>query len=153
MRSTIWPARRRGRSKSTSHPDLDRHASCESVRQCDAENVGAHSHRPVRRAATAELERLDWADVHFADNLIEVTAAKTKTARRRLVKIQPNLREWLAPVRKLSGRVTPTNFPAALKRCANARASAGLGRATHCDTVSPLITSPISKTPPPSHWI
>jgi integrase len=27
----------------------------------------------------AELERLDWSDVHFADHLIEVTAAKSKT--------------------------------------------------------------------------
>lgn len=58
----------------------------------------------------AELERLDWADVHFADNLIEVTAAKSKTARRRFVRISPNLRAWLAPVRKASGPITPANF-------------------------------------------
>ena len=59
----------------------------------------------------AELERLDWKDVHFdQEQLIEVTAAKSKTARRRFVKIQPNLREWLAPVRKHSGKVTPENF-------------------------------------------
>src|SRR4029453_11205955 len=36
----------------------------------------------IRRA---ELERLDWSDVHFDDNLIEVTAQKSKTARRRFV--------------------------------------------------------------------
>jgi integrase len=48
----------------------------------------------------AELERLDWSNIHFDDNLIEVTAQKSKTARRRFVKIQPNLREWLLPLRK-----------------------------------------------------
>jgi integrase len=58
----------------------------------------------------AEIERLDWRDVHFEDGLIEVTAAKSKTARRRFVKIQPNLREWLAPVRKHSGRITCQRF-------------------------------------------
>jgi integrase len=58
----------------------------------------------------AELERLDWSDVHFDADLIEVTARKSKTARRRFVKMQPNLREWLLPVRKHSGQVTPDNF-------------------------------------------
>ena len=58
----------------------------------------------------AELERLDWSDVHFDADLIEVTAQKSKTARRRFVKMQPNLRGWLLPVRKHSGQVTPDNF-------------------------------------------
>ena len=58
-----------------------------------------------------ELERLDWRDIHFdGEQLIEVTAAKSKTARRRFVRIQPNLMEWMAPVRKHSGKVTPENF-------------------------------------------
>jgi integrase len=55
----------------------------------------------------AELERLDWSEINFDDNLIEVTAAKSKTARRRFVKIQPNLREWLLPFAKRKGNVTP----------------------------------------------
>jgi len=54
----------------------------------------------------AEIERLDWSDVHFDDDLIEVTAAKSKTAMRRFVSIQPNLREWLLPLRKHRGKVT-----------------------------------------------
>ena len=37
-------------------------------------------------------------------------ASATKTARRRFIKIQPNLREWLLPVRKHSGRVTCEEF-------------------------------------------
>jgi integrase len=55
----------------------------------------------------AELERLDWSEIDFDSGLIEVTAQKSKTARRRFVKIQPNLREWLLPVRKHKGNVTP----------------------------------------------
>jgi integrase len=71
----------------------------------------------------AELERLDWSDVHFDDNLIEVTAKKSKTASRRFVKIQPNLREWLWSVRRHAGKVTPSNFE---KRLSTARAAAGI---------------------------
>jgi integrase len=69
----------------------------------------------------AELERLDWSDIHFDADLIEVTAKKSKTARRRFVRIQPNLREWLFPLRKHSGKVTPENFARqfkALRECA-----------------------------------
>jgi integrase len=55
----------------------------------------------------AELERLDWSEVDFESNLIEVTAEKAKTATRRFVTLQPNLREWLLPYRKLKGNVTP----------------------------------------------
>jgi integrase len=56
-----------------------------------------------------ELSRLDWRDVDFESGLIEVTAKNAKTARRRLVKIPPNLMEWLAPYRLHTGRVSPLN--------------------------------------------
>jgi hypothetical protein len=39
--------------------------------------------------------------------LIEVKAEKSKTAQRRFVTMQPNLREWLLPLRKHKGNVTP----------------------------------------------
>jgi integrase len=55
----------------------------------------------------AELERLDWSEIDFDSGLIEVTAQKSKTARRRHVTMQPNLREWLLPPRKHKGNVTP----------------------------------------------
>jgi integrase len=75
----------------------------------------------VRRA---EIERLDWSNVHFdSEQLIEVTAQKSKTARRRFVKIQPNLREWLLPVWKRTGKVTPDNFE---KQLDAAREAAGI---------------------------
>jgi integrase len=55
----------------------------------------------------AELERLDWSEIDLESGLIEVKAEKAKTAMRRLVKIEPNLREWLQPHRKLKGSVVP----------------------------------------------
>jgi integrase len=71
----------------------------------------------------AEIERLDWSEIDFDSGLIEVTAAKAKGARRRLVPIQPNLREWLMPLRKLSGKVVPDNFRRAFDQ---ARQAAGI---------------------------
>jgi integrase len=58
---------------------------------------------------SAEIERLDWNNIDFDSGLIEVTAQNSKTAQRRLVTMQPNLREWLLPLRKHKGNVTPAN--------------------------------------------
>jgi integrase len=58
----------------------------------------------------AEIERLTWNEVDFEADVIEVKASKAKTASRRLVTIQPNLREWLAPYRRCVGRVCPVNL-------------------------------------------
>jgi len=71
----------------------------------------------------AELERLDWSDVHFDSELIEVTAEKSKTARRRFVKMQPNLREWLLTLRQHRGAVVCDNFR---NQFEEARASSGI---------------------------
>jgi integrase len=58
----------------------------------------------------AEIERLDWSEVDFESGLIKVTAQKSKTAQKRYVTMQPNLREWLLPVRKIKGKITPDDF-------------------------------------------
>lgn len=58
----------------------------------------------------AELERLDWREIDLQTALIEVTAKKAKSARRRFVRIQPNLAKWLRPYMQLSGNVTPPNY-------------------------------------------
>jgi integrase len=71
----------------------------------------------------AELERLDWSEIDFESGLIEVTAQKSKTARRRHVPMQPNLREWLLQFAKRKGNVTPDNFP---KQFDAARETAGI---------------------------
>jgi integrase len=57
----------------------------------------------------AELERLDWSEIDFESNLIQVAAEKSKTAMRRFVTMQPNLRAWLLPHRQLKGSVTPVD--------------------------------------------
>ena len=45
---------------------------------------------------TAEVERLEEAEIRPDIGVIEVTAAKAKCRKRRAVAIQPNLRAWLA---------------------------------------------------------
>jgi integrase len=70
----------------------------------------------------AELERLDWQEVDLQSWLIEVTASKAKSARRRFVKIQPNLARWLQPYAQLSGNVTPPGYRLLLE---SAREKAG----------------------------
>jgi integrase len=51
---------------------------------------------------TAELLRLDWADVWRVPGHIEITAGKAKTRARRLVEICPALAAWLEPFRTLT---------------------------------------------------
>jgi integrase len=72
---------------------------------------------------SAELQRLDWSNVHFDEGLIEITAQNAKSARRRMVTIQPNLREWLLPLRKHKGNVTPDDLR---KQFEQAREAAGI---------------------------
>jgi integrase len=55
----------------------------------------------------AELHRLHWEEIHWGSKLIEVTAAKSKTARRRFIKLRPNLEKWLRPYRGSRGPVCP----------------------------------------------
>lgn len=61
----------------------------------------------------AEIFRLDWSEVDLARGFIEVKASKSKTAQRRLVTIQPNLRAWLAPFADRKGPVWPGKKPGA----------------------------------------
>ena len=58
----------------------------------------------------AELQKLDWSEIDLDSGHIEVTAAKSKTARRRLVPISENLRAWLEPVAQLAGPVAPVGL-------------------------------------------
>jgi integrase len=60
---------------------------------------------------SAELERLEWQDIDFEAQLVEVTRGKSKTASRRHVAIRPALLEWLMPYRGYrSGKVCPPNL-------------------------------------------
>jgi integrase len=56
---------------------------------------------------TAELLRLEWDAIDLPRGLINVSASKSKTARRRLIPIAPNLAEWLSPYAGCTGRIYP----------------------------------------------
>ena len=51
---------------------------------------------------TAELLRLDWADVWHVSEHIEITAGKSKTRQRRLVEIGDSLAAWLESYRTVT---------------------------------------------------
>ncbi|HOX58232.1 MAG TPA: site-specific integrase [Candidatus Paceibacterota bacterium] len=55
----------------------------------------------------AEIQRLDWQDIRMKAGIIEIRAAKAKTASRRTIPIMPNLKKWLKKYRKESGPVCP----------------------------------------------
>lgn len=76
----------------------------------------------------SELERLDWREIDLQAGLIEVTAKKAKSARRRFVRIQPNLAKWLQPYAQLSGNVTPPHYRELLDA---ARKAAGIEKWPH----------------------
>jgi integrase len=71
----------------------------------------------------AEIQRLDWSEIDLARGHIEVTAAKAKSARRRIVPIQPNLAGWLRPYRGRKSLVVPKGYRKSLK---HAREASGL---------------------------
>jgi integrase len=69
----------------------------------------------------SEIERLDWSDINFEENEIAVSS-ESKTGERH-VDMLPNLRAWLLPYCKHSGKITPEQFRAHFEK---ARESAGL---------------------------
>jgi hypothetical protein len=64
-----------------------------------------------------------WIDL--ARGHIEIKAAKAKSARRRIIPIQPNLAGWLRPYTGLTVRVVP---PGSRRKLGQVRKSAGLAR-------------------------
>ncbi len=77
----------------------------------------------------AEIQRLEWTDIHFDGGIIEIGAAKAKTASRRTVPILDNLRAWLLPHRQEAGLVcggldTKNEIPALVETINEARRSA-----------------------------
>jgi integrase len=58
---------------------------------------------------SAEVERLEWRHIKWDERLVEVPALSSKTASRRLVRIEPNLFEWLKPYRGRQGLICPPN--------------------------------------------
>lgn len=58
-----------------------------------------------------EILRLEWADVDRRPGYVEISAAKAKTAARRLVPIAANLAQWLASAVRGAGKVWPLSKP------------------------------------------
>src|SRR4030095_15615786 len=54
---------------------------------------------------TQELLRLSWSNVQLAKGQIVIDAKIAKTAGRRVIRIRPNLAEWLAPYAARHGRI------------------------------------------------
>jgi integrase len=57
----------------------------------------------------AEIKRLVWSEVDQRRGHIEVKSSKAKSARRRIVEMQSNLRKWLQPYAGMTGPVVPMN--------------------------------------------
>jgi len=53
----------------------------------------------------AEIARLDWSDIYLDEGFIEVKAQNAKTDTRRIVPIKDNLKQFLLPQAKESGKV------------------------------------------------
>ena len=53
----------------------------------------------------AEITRLDWQDIDLDEGFIEVKASNAKTETRRFVPLKPNLKAFLLPLAKQSGKV------------------------------------------------
>lgn len=82
------------------------------LRHCRVELVPYLTIGAFAGLRSAELQRLDWADIALEDGYITVGAHIAKTASRRLVPISANLKAWLMPYFQKSGRVVPfDNLP------------------------------------------
>jgi integrase len=57
----------------------------------------------------SEIKRLNWNEIDLARGFVELKASKTKSARRRIVELQPNLSAWLSPYAAMTGAVVPAN--------------------------------------------
>lgn len=53
----------------------------------------------------SEIGRLDWC--HVGTDYIRVPGGERRTKSKRLVEIQPNLKQWLAPLRQSAGPIAP----------------------------------------------
>jgi integrase len=56
---------------------------------------------------TAELLRLSWEDIDLARGHLNIPASKAKSAKRRLIVMEPCLREWLRPYAGSTGLIWP----------------------------------------------
>lgn len=79
-----------------------------------------------------ELERLDWRHVDLVERHVEITAEVSKTGRRRIIDMEPNLHAWLAHHVALGGSLEGLATPSKnlRQRLRTLRKAAGLGQWT-----------------------
>jgi len=77
------------------------------LNQCPSEMIPSMTIAAFAGLRSAEILRLDWADIDLDRGHIVLSAEKAKTATRRLIPITANLATWLKPHAKKNGRVTP----------------------------------------------
>ena len=65
---------------------------------------------------SSELKQIKWEEINLSTGNIEVTAKKSKSRRRRLVTVSPNLLAWLKPFAHEHGLVLPPNWYRRLRR-------------------------------------
>ncbi len=56
---------------------------------------------------SAERDRLKWEDLNWEEEAVPLSSAITKTSRRRVVDMPPNLKAWLLKYKKEKGRIAP----------------------------------------------
>ncbi|MDB4616078.1 tyrosine-type recombinase/integrase [Akkermansiaceae bacterium] len=78
----------------------------------------------------SEIARLEWSQVNFKHEHIEVKASSFKSPARRLVPMRNNLRQWLEPYRQRNGPVMPTAM-IYRSRLSSARKAAGIEKWPH----------------------
>ena len=75
----------------------------------------------------AETLRLNWRDIDMARGFVHVAAEAAKGARRRLVEMSPNLKEWLLPyANRASGKLWSWKHVEYYRELKSARAKAGI---------------------------
>jgi len=65
---------------------------------------------------SCELKQINWEEINLSTGNIEVTAEKSKSRRRRLVTVSPNLLAWLKPFAHEHGLLLPPNWYGRLRR-------------------------------------
>lgn len=53
----------------------------------------------------AEIRRLDWRDINFKENYVQVSSGKSKTRIQRYAPLSANAKAWLKPISKAEGQV------------------------------------------------
>jgi integrase len=77
---------------------------------------------------SAEALRLSWSDVDITRGFVQVAAEHAKGARRRLVEMSENLKEWLLAYTDRSGKLWPLSHMEFYRDLETARADAGISK-------------------------